>query len=89
MSPGSHGSTFGGNPLGSKVAITALEVLEEEKLSENSFNMGLIFRDELKKKLDKKVIIEIRGKGLMNAIVLNPSKLKNIALYVVLTFNFS
>lgn len=71
---GTHGSTFGGNPLGSKVAIAALEVLEEEKLSENSFNMGKIFRDELKRKLDKKLIIEIRGKGLMNAIVLNPSK---------------
>lgn len=70
---GSHGSTFGGNPLGSKVAIAALEVLEEEKLSENSYKMGQIFRNELNKRLDKKLIIEIRGKGLMNAVVLNPS----------------
>lgn len=77
---GTHGSTFGGNPLGSKVAITALEVLEEEKLSENSFKMGELFRDALKKRLDKKLIIEIRGKGLMNAIVLNPSKLKKISV---------
>lgn len=73
---GTHGSTFGGNPLGSKVAIAALEVLEEENLSENSFVMGQLFRDALNKRLDKKLIIEIRGKGLMNAIVLNPSKLK-------------
>lgn len=79
---GSHGSTFGGNPLGSKVAIAALDVLEEEKLAENSYNMGQIFRNELKKKLDKKVIIEIRGKGLMNAIVLNPSKLLNYFFYI-------
>lgn len=60
--------------MGSKVAIAALKVLEEEKLSENSFKMGQIFRDELRNALDNKIIIEVRGKGLMNAIVINSSK---------------
>jgi len=71
MEPGTHGSTFGGNPLGSKVAITALDVLEEEKLSENSHKLGAMFRREMDRAIDKKVAIEVRGRGLMNAIVIN------------------
>lgn len=60
--------------MGSKVAIAALEVLEEEKVAENAFKQGEIFRTVLKKKLNKKVVIEVRGKGLLNAIVINRSK---------------
>lgn len=56
--------------------MTALDVLEEEKLSENSYNMGELFRNELKRSADKRVVIEVRGKGLMNAIVINRSKKK-------------
>uniref|UniRef100_A0A1A9WHZ2 Ornithine aminotransferase n=1 Tax=Glossina brevipalpis TaxID=37001 RepID=A0A1A9WHZ2_9MUSC len=70
IKPGEHGSTYGGNPLGSKVAIAALEVLQEEKLSENAEKMGSILRIELSK-LPKDVIIAVRGKGLLNAIVIN------------------
>ncbi|MEI8202196.1 MAG: ornithine--oxo-acid transaminase [Bacteroidota bacterium] len=71
IKPGEHGSTFGGNPLACKVAIAALEVLKDEKLSENAERMGKIFRDELRK-IDSEMIELIRGKGLLNAIVIKP-----------------
>ena len=70
---GTHGSTFGGNPLGSKVALTSLRVLQDEKLSENADKMGEIFRNNLKDLIEDKIVITIRGKGLMNAIVINRS----------------
>lgn len=68
FTPGTHGSTFGGNPLASAVAIAALEVLEEEKLDENAERLGKIFREEVAKIPCKKVV-EVRGKGLLNAVV--------------------
>ncbi|XP_076258669.1 ornithine aminotransferase precursor [Rhynchophorus ferrugineus] len=71
IEPGTHGSTFGGNPLGSKVAIAALDVLEDEKVAANAAKMGDLFRGELASKLDKKVVIDVRGRGLLNAIVIN------------------
>lgn len=72
MQPGTHGSTFGGNPLGCKVAIAALQVLEEEKLADNAFKMGVIMRDGLAK-LKEHVITNVRGRGLLNAAVINSS----------------
>lgn len=72
IKPGEHGSTFGGNPLASKVAIAALQVLKDEKLAENAERLGKIFREEVGK--IKSVMIElIRGKGLLNAIVIKPT----------------
>jgi len=71
IKPNQHGSTFGGNPLAARVAIAALEVVHDEKLSENAAAMGEIFRTELKKiKSDR--IETVRGKGLLNAIVIKP-----------------
>jgi ornithine--oxo-acid transaminase len=67
---GEHGSTYGGNPLACKVAITALQVLQEEKMAENSEVMGNIFRQELQK-INSPYIAAIRGKGLFNAIEIN------------------
>ncbi len=67
IKPGEHGSTYGGNPLASKVAITALKVLQEENMAENSEALGNIFRQELQK-IKSSHITEIRGKGLFNAI---------------------
>ncbi len=67
IKPGEHGSTYGGNPLASKVAITALTVLKDENMSENAAVLGEIFREELRK-LNSRHIREIRGKGLLNAI---------------------
>ena len=73
IKPGEHGSTYGGNPLGCKVAITAMKVLEEEKMAENAFNMGNLFRSELAKKLPKELVTKIRGRGLLNAIEIDQS----------------
>jgi len=70
IKPGEHGSTYGGNPLGSKVAIAALEVLEEENLAQNAENLGAIFRSDLSQ-LPIDVVSSMRGKGLLNAIVTN------------------
>lgn len=71
IKPGQHGSTFGGNPLACKVAMASLEVIKDENLSENSFNMGEIFRDRLNK-IKSPIIETIRGKGLFNAVVIKP-----------------
>lgn len=71
IKPGEHGSTFGGNPIASKVAIAALQVLKDEKLSENAEKMGKLFREELMK-IDSEMIELVRGKGLLNAIVIKP-----------------
>ena len=72
IKPGEHGSTFGGNPIASKVAIAALEVIKEENLAENSEKLGKIFREEMKK-IDSPMIELVRGKGLLNAVVIKPT----------------
>ena len=69
IEPGEHGSTYGGNPLACKVAITALEVLREENLSEKADTLGKFLREELQS-INSRYIIEVRGKGLLNAIVI-------------------
>jgi len=71
IQPGEHGSTFGGNPIASKVAIAALDVVKEEKLAENAEHLGKIFRDEFKS-IPSEMISEVRGKGLLNAVVIKP-----------------
>ena len=70
FNPGDHGSTFGGNPLGCAVSKTALDIISEENLCENSYDMGKYIISELKK-IDSKKIKEIRGKGLLIGIELN------------------
>ncbi|GGA99083.1 ornithine--oxo-acid transaminase [Macrococcus hajekii] len=67
---GSHGSTFGGNPLACAVSIAALDVLVDEKLSDRSLELGEYFQAELKK-IDNPVIKEVRGKGLFIGVELN------------------
>ena len=71
IKPGEHGSTFGGNPLAAKVAIAALEVVKDEKLAERAEKLGKIFRDEMRA-LKSDMIELVRGKGLLNAIVIRP-----------------
>lgn len=74
IKPGQHGSTFGGNPLGAKVAIAALEVVRDEKLSLNARKLGNIFRERMQILVDKyKILKLVRGKGLLNAVVVNDS----------------
>ena len=70
--PGQHGSTFGGNPIACAVAVAALNVVEEEKLSERAEELGQIFRKEIQKLIEKTDLITgVRGKGLLNAILIN------------------
>jgi ornithine--oxo-acid transaminase len=71
IKPGQHGSTFGGNPLAAKIAVTSLQVLKDEHLAENAERMGLLFRSEMKK-IRSDMIELVRGKGLLNAIVIRP-----------------
>lgn len=74
IKPGEHGSTFGGNPLSCKVAMAALEVVANEKLAENAERLGKIFREELRKMTRENRLVKlVRGKGLLNAIVINDS----------------
>jgi ornithine--oxo-acid transaminase len=68
--PGEHGSTFGGNPLACAVAMEALKVIREEKLAENAAELGGWFREQLRA-LDHPMISLVRGKGLLNALVIN------------------
>ena len=72
ITPGTHGSTFGGNPLGAKVAIAALEVVENEELSANARRLGKLFREEMNKFIETTSLVRsVRGRGLLNAIVIN------------------
>lgn len=72
FNPGSHGSTFGGNPLASAVSIASLEVLEEEKLAERSLELGNYMLEKLRE-IDNPKIKEIRGRGLFIGVELTES----------------
>jgi ornithine--oxo-acid transaminase len=71
IKPGEHGSTFGGNPVAAKVAMAALTVIKEEKLMERATELGELLRKELKA-LKSDMLTRVRGKGLLNAIVIKP-----------------
>lgn len=72
IKPGQHGSTFGGNPIACAVAIAALDVVEEENLSERAEKLGQLFRSEINKVIaNTDLITKVRGKGLLNAILIN------------------
>ena len=73
VEPGTHGSTYGGNPLGSAVAIRALELIKEENMVERAGKLGNIFRDGLRQ-LNSPMIKVVRGKGLLNAMIIDESK---------------
>ncbi|KAH8686854.1 pyridoxal phosphate-dependent transferase [Ilyonectria robusta] len=70
VEPGTHGSTYGGNPLGCAVSIRALEIMEEEDLTAKADRLGNIFRDSLVA-LNSPILKTIRGKGLLNAVVID------------------
>ncbi len=86
ITPGSHGSTFGGNPVAAAVSIAALEVIKNERLAENAFELGEYFRNELRSKLgDCSLVSLVRGKGLLNAIVINDTEESETAWNLCLT----
>ena len=75
IKPGQHGSTFGGNPLAAAVVMAALEVIQDENLAENAQKLGVIFRAEMSKLVEKYDLLKsVRGKGLLNAILINDSE---------------
>ncbi|MDC8105587.1 ornithine--oxo-acid transaminase [Chryseobacterium sp. B21-037] len=72
IKPGQHGSTFGGNPIACAVAVAALDVVADEHLSERAEQLGQLFRNEIQKLIEKSdLITKVRGKGLLNAILIN------------------
>jgi len=71
IKPGQHGSTFGGNPLGCKVAMAALEVIKDENLVDNAFKLGNKFRAGLAA-MNLPMMTTIRGRGLLNGVVIEP-----------------
>ncbi|MGA1227122.1 MAG: ornithine--oxo-acid transaminase [Tamlana sp.] len=85
IKPGNHGSTFGGNPVAAAVAIAALEVVRDEKLAENAFELGNLFRSELNNYIKtSKIVKMVRGKGLLNAIVINDDEESDTAWNICL-----
>jgi ornithine--oxo-acid transaminase len=87
IKPGQHGSTFGGNPIAAKVAIAALEVVENEKLMLNARKLGAIFRKEMQRITESSdLIVKVRGKGLLNAIVVNDSPESSTAWNICVEF---
>ncbi|XP_051126082.1 ornithine aminotransferase, mitochondrial [Andrographis paniculata] len=83
IQPGEHGSTFGGNPLASAVAIASLDVMQDEKLAMRSAQLGEDLRQQLLNVQQKfpNLIKEIRGKGLFNAVELNSKVLQPVTAY--------
>ena len=72
ITPGSHGSTFGGNPIAAAVAMAALEVVKDEQLTDNADRLGNLFRSLLNEYIETSQVVKlVRGKGLLNAIVID------------------
>lgn len=73
--PGSHGSTFGGNPMAARLAMEALEIVKDERLIANAERLGQLFRSEMQKLVDEFPYVKlVRGKGLLNAVIIEPRK---------------
>src|SRR5688572_9754168 len=87
LKPGEHGSTFGGNPLAAAVCMESLEVVKDEKLADNAHKLGIVFRDRMTALLKKtKLVTLVRGKGLLNAIVINDTPESETAWNLCLDF---
>ncbi len=71
IKPGEHGSTYGGNPIAAKVSMAALQVIKDENLAENAERLGKVFRERMKA-IKSDMVALIRGKGLLNAVVITP-----------------
>ena len=73
FTPGTHGSTYGGNPMGARIAIEALAIVRDEELNANSRRLGQLFRSEIQKLVDGYDFVKlVRGKGLLNAMIIEP-----------------
>jgi len=76
IKPGEHGSTYGGNPVAGKVAMAALDVIQQEQLAENALKLGELFRKEMRS-ISSEMIEAVRGKGLLNAVAIKPTQGKS------------
>ena len=86
IKPGSHGSTFGGNPVAAAVAIAALEVIKDEELAINAEVLGELFRSKINKYIKTSNIATlVRGKGLLNAILINADEESDTAWNICLS----
>jgi ornithine--oxo-acid transaminase len=86
IKPGEHGSTFGGNPIAAAVATSALKVVVDEKLANNAYNLGILFRAKMNEYIKNSEIVKlVRGKGLLNAIVINDSPESDTAWRICLS----
>ena len=75
IGPGNHGSTFGGNPIAAAVGIAALDVIKNEELANNAYELGKLFRSELEEFIPTcDLVNSVRGKGLLNAILINDTE---------------
>ena len=80
IQPGQHGSTFGGNPMACSIAVEALEVIRDEKLTQNARHLGELFRTAMQEYIETStIVLKVRGKGLLNAIVINDTETSNTA----------
>ena len=85
--PGEHGSTFGGNPVASAVGMASLQVIEDKKLAQNARILGQVFRKHLNSYMsESKVLLGVRGRGLLNAIVINDSQEGSLAWNICMAF---
>lgn len=75
FTPGTHGSTYGGNPMGARLAIEALSIVKDEQLVANADRLGRLFRAEMQKLVDTYDFVKlVRGRGLLNALIIEPRK---------------
>lgn len=87
LHPGEHGSTFGGNPLAASVCMAALQVVIDENLAANAEKLGQVFRGRMTRLIEKTQLVTlVRGKGLLNAIVINDSPKSETAWNICLAF---
>lgn len=85
LKPGEHGSTFGGNPVAGSVAMTALQVVLDEKLTENAAYLGDIFRNRMSQLVESSSLLTaVRGKGLLNALLINDTQESDTAWNICL-----
>lgn len=85
LKPGEHGSTFGGNPLAAAVVVEALEVVKDEQLAARAAQLGVIFRERMTQLIKKTQLVRlVRGKGLLNAIVINDTETSDTAWNICL-----
>lgn len=88
IKPGEHGSTFGGNPLAAAVCMEALQVVRDERLADNAERLGIVFRQRMQALMQKtKLVTLVRGKGLLNAIVINDTPESETAWNICVKFS--